>query len=86
MEHDDVVDDLIRSSLRLNDDWQIDQLLFDEQTPRVDVYLSHSDEMLVCPETGEAGTLYDHRTSRSWQHLNLLQFPYFVHCRSPLRG
>lgn len=65
MERDIVVDDLIRSSLRLTDDWRIDQLLFDEQTQRVDVYLSHSGGQLVCPETGEAGTLYDHRRSRS---------------------
>lgn len=42
MERDIVVDDLIQSSLRLADDWRIDQLLFDEQTRRVDVYLSHS--------------------------------------------
>lgn len=34
-------------SSRLNDDWQIDNLLFDEQAQRVNVYLSHSGKMLV---------------------------------------
>ena len=57
--------------------------MFDEQTQRIDVYLSHSGEMLVCPETGEAGTLYDHRRLRNWRHLDLLQFQCFVHCRVP---
>ena len=32
MERDIVVDDLIRSSLRLTDDWRIDQLLFDSSS------------------------------------------------------
>ena len=55
----------------------------DTQTQRVDVYLSHSGKNLVCPETGEHGTLYDHRRSRSWRHLDWFQCKCFIHCRIP---
>ena len=65
MERDIVVDDLIRSSLRLTDDWRIDQLLFDEQTRRVDVYLSHSG--------GGLPTIY-----ASQKRENLIDFTFFL--------
>ncbi len=50
---------------------------------RIDVYVSHSGSPLICPETGELGTLYDHRKERSWRYLDLLQFKCFIHCRIP---
>ena len=38
---------------------------------------------LVCPETGETGTLYDHRKAPTWRHLDCYEFKFFVHCRVP---
>ncbi len=56
--------DLTRLTLRLGEDWKIDQVLPDEQKEQVDIYISHLGGALVCPETGEPGTLYDHRKER----------------------
>ena len=50
---------------------------------RIDLYISHVGRPLVCPKTGETGTLYDHRKERSWRHLAGFQFRCFVHCRVP---
>ena len=57
MEYAIVAADLIQTRLRLDDDWGIDQLLFDEKNQHVDMYIPHSGEMLVYPETGEQGML-----------------------------
>lgn len=78
-----MVSDLIQYSLGLDDNWEFEELSFDEENQRVDVHISHSGDTLVCPETGEHGTLYDHRKLRSWRHLDLLQFKCFIHCRIP---
>ena len=75
--------DLTRLTLGLGDDWKIERVLLDEQKQRVDIYISHLGGALVCPETGETGTLYDHRKERTWRHLDCYEFKCFVHCRVP---
>ncbi len=75
--------DLTRLTLRLGSDWEIDEVLLDEPSKRVDIYISHWGGPLVCPETGEIGTLYDHRRVRVWRHLDCYEFKCFVHCRVP---
>ena len=75
--------DLTRLTLGLGDDWRIDKVLLDEQIQQIDIYISHSGGALVCPETGEPGTLYDHRKVRTWRHLDCYEFKCFVHCRVP---
>ena len=49
----------------------------------MDIYISHSGKDLVSPETGESGTLYDHRKEREWRHLDLFNWKCFIHCRIP---
>ena len=49
----------------------------------MDIYISHSGKDLVCPDTGESGTLYDHRKERQWRHLDLFHFKCFIHGRIP---
>jgi len=78
-----VIDSIMKYSLHLDSDWQIDRVTVDLEKQRVDVYLSHSGENLVCPETGEPGTLYDHRRERSWRHLDWFQCKCYVHGRIP---
>jgi len=50
-----VIDSILKYSLHLDSDWQIDRVTVDLEKQRVDVYLSHSGENLVCPETGNQG-------------------------------
>ncbi len=57
--------DLTRLTLGLGEDWTIDKALLDEQIQRMDIYISHSGGALICPETSETGTLYDHGTERT---------------------
>lgn len=73
----------VRHSLQLGSDWKIDRMDLDVKVQRIDIYISHSGRPLICPKTGERGTLYDHRKERCWRHLDWFQFQCFVHCRVP---
>ncbi|MXX97499.1 MAG: ISL3 family transposase [Rhodothermaceae bacterium] len=73
----------VRHSLHLGSDWTIDRMRLDAEAQRIDIYISHAGRRLICPKTGETGTLYDHRKARSWRHLDWFQFQCFVHCRVP---
>ena len=77
------LDSVMRYTLGLDSEWQVDQITMDTENQQIDVFLSHSGKHLVCPETGEAGTLYDHRKERSWRHLDWFQCKCFIHCRVP---
>jgi len=82
MQHSDV-NALVSQTLGLGPEWRIDRSIIDEDLRRVDIYLAHSGKNLVCPETGESGTLYDHREERSWRHINIDECECFLHCRIP---
>ena len=69
--------------LHLGSCWRIDTVETHAKKGRVDIYISHSGKDLVCPDTGEPGTLYDHRKERQWRHLDLFHFKCFIHCRIP---
>lgn len=45
----------------MNGGWELDKKVFDERGYQVDMHVSSSSDTLVCPATGEHGTLYDHR-------------------------
>ena len=60
--------------LDLDSCWSIDHVETNVKKGRVDLYISHSGKDLVCPDTGESGTLYDHRKKRQWRHLDLFHF------------
>ena len=59
-------------SLDLGSDWEISRVITDRETRRIDLYVSHVGGQLVCPETGELGTVYDHRKERVWRHLDIV--------------
>ena len=69
--------------LNLDSCWSIDDVKTNVEQERVDIYISHSGKDLVSPETGESGTLYDHRKERQWRHLDLFNRKCFIHCRIP---
>ena len=53
--------------LELGPEWTIVRSTVDTKLLRIDIYIVHSGKNLVCPETGVAGTLYDHREERTWR-------------------
>ncbi len=74
---------VMRDSLGLDSEWQVDEVTFNPKERRIDVYLSHSGQNLICPETGEPGVFYDRRRERVWRHLDWFQSVCYIHCRLP---
>ena len=73
----------LEESLGLKDSWFVEKIDFNHAALVVDIYISHTGVDLFCPQTGEKGTLYDHRSSRSWCHLDWFEYKCFLHCRVP---
>ncbi len=73
----------LRSRLGFVSGWGIDRVHTDQEKQQVDLYVSHDGRALICPETGEVGTVYDPRKERVWRHLDLLESKCFVHCKIP---
>jgi len=74
---------VMRDSLGLDSEWEVDQVTFDSDAQRFDVYLPHSRQNLVCPETGEKAEFYDLRKERIWRHMDWFQSTCYIHCRLP---
>ena len=60
--------------LELGPEWTIVRSTVDTKLLRIDIYIVHSGKNLVCPETGVAGMLYDHREERTWRHRNIRSY------------
>ena len=73
----------LRASFNLNDDWVIDELMYDEDTKEYTLYVSHAGGELVCPETGEKGDQYDRNRARCWRHMDFAGRKFYLHCRVP---
>ncbi|MCY4160545.1 MAG: hypothetical protein OXE77_01620 [Flavobacteriaceae bacterium] len=46
---------------KVDDSWQVDHISVEDRQMAIDVYVSHVGGHVVCPETGEEGSIDDHR-------------------------
>jgi transposase len=75
---------LFTKILGLRAPWFIQQVVVDEQTQRVDIYVDHEPEIRVrCPVCDELYGLYDHAPERVYRHLNTCQMQTYIHVRPP---
>ena len=73
----------LAKSFNLNDDWVIDELIYNEDTEEYTLCVSHAGGELICPETGEKGEFYDRRRVRRWRHMDLAECKFYIQCRVP---
>ncbi|MCP4267559.1 MAG: ISL3 family transposase [Candidatus Brocadiaceae bacterium] len=60
--------------LGLNSSWSVDDVKLSVESRKVDITISYADTTYTCPECGELGLLHDYAPSRSWRHLDTMQF------------
>ncbi|PCI08749.1 MAG: hypothetical protein COB73_06560 [Flavobacteriaceae bacterium] len=60
--------------LNYGDDWKVDDVKVDFKLNEVDVFMSFIGEKGECPDTMELCSIYDHRVTRRWRHLDTMQF------------
>ena len=76
-------EELFRKLLGLEDPWIIKEIKFDHQEKKVEIFLDFpKGSGFPCPV---CGILYGvHETEeRTWRHLNIFQYPAYVHAREP---
>lgn len=55
----------MRYNLGLGSELQNSEVVVGTEDQRIDVFLSHCEKGLDCPETDETGTLFDHRKEQT---------------------
>ena len=63
--------------------WSVTSLRLDTIEKKAHIYLEYLPTNYVDEETGEFFDIYDHRPMRKWQHLSVLQYSTYLHCRIP---
>jgi transposase len=69
--------------LNLGDDWKVDEVKMNFILEEVDIFVSYIGTKAECPASLELCSIYDHRESRRWRHLDTMQFKTFVNCKVP---
>lgn len=69
--------------LNFGDEWRVDDVKVNFKLEEVDIYVSYILDHADCPESFETCSIYDHRNSRRWRHLDTLQFKTYINCKVP---
>jgi transposase len=60
--------------LGLNSSWSVNDVKLSVESRKVEITISYTDSAYTCPKCGELGSLHDLAPSRSWRHLDTMQF------------
>lgn len=69
--------------LDFGDDWKVETVKVDLLSEEVDILVSYVGSKAECPDTMEMCSIYDHRESRRWRHLDVMQFKTYISCKVP---
>ncbi|MDF1518605.1 MAG: transposase family protein, partial [Lutibacter sp.] len=69
--------------LNFGDSWKVDQVKVDFIKEEVDIFMIYIGTEAECPESFELCSIYDHRASRRWRHLDTMQFKTYINCEVP---
>ena len=76
--------DFYQQILGLASPWFVADVKLDSEAQQVDVFVEHIEgTSFCCPECGQPCPVYDHTDSRSWRHLDTMQFRTLLHARPP---
>jgi len=69
--------------LGIGSPWEIHSIDLKLEEQRVDIVIEYTDDEGFCPECGSVSPRYDVRKSRTWRHLDTMQFSTYIHCEAP---
>lgn len=69
--------------LGIHSPWEIISVNLNIAESRVDIYVEYTNLSGKCPECGDLHPKYDDRKSRTWRHLDTMQFATYIHCQLP---
>ena len=68
--------------LQVKEPWKVVGVSFDGNS-RVDIELEYTSKLGKCSKCGTECKVYDNRESRSWRHLDIMQYQTYLHCKIP---
>ncbi|MCJ8313893.1 MAG: ISL3 family transposase [Pseudomonadales bacterium] len=77
------VEDHYSLLLGIQSPWEITSVDLKMAESRVDIYVEYMDSTGKCPECKNTHPTYDLRKTRTWRHLDTMQFSTFIHCQLP---
>ena len=70
--------------LGLKSPWFVSEVKLDTVAEQVDVFVEHpSGTKFCCPKCNQELAVYDHTSSRTWRHLDTMQFKTMLHASTP---
>ena len=63
--------------------WSVTELVLEKDKKEAHIYLSYTQDSYLDEHTGERHNIYDYRKERKWQHLPVLGYSTWLHCRLP---
>ena len=63
--------------------WKVTRVKLSVERLRVDIFVEYSQSAGTCPGCGDMCHVYDRSPSRTWRHLDTMQFETFLHCEPP---
>ncbi|MBL4745623.1 MAG: ISL3 family transposase [Flavobacteriaceae bacterium] len=69
--------------LNLGTDWKVCDVKVNYLDSEIDIFIDYIPSKASCPDTEELCSIYDHRSSRRWRHLDTLQFKTYINCKVP---
>lgn len=69
--------------LGINSPWDISRVDLSLDNQQLDIFIEYSDTEGACPECGTVCPKHDDRKSRTWRHLDTMQFATLLHCQLP---
>jgi transposase len=63
--------------------WLVSDVDLSIEHSKVDIVVEYPDDTGICPECKSLCKRYDYRESRTWRHLDTMQFTTYIHCAVP---
>ena len=63
--------------------WEIHEVDLDIADHKVDIEIEYTDDEGFCPECAKRCPRHDSRPTRTWRHLDTMQFSTYLHCQLP---
>lgn len=69
--------------LGLESPWRVARVKLSVEKMRVDIFVEYNESTGACPDCASVCRVYDRSPSRTWRHLDTMQFETHLHCEPP---
>ncbi len=77
------VEEHYKQLLRLDSTWRISDIELQLSQNKIVIWVEYLERMAACPKCQQVTPVHDRRSSRTWRHLNIMQFETHLSCRIP---